>query len=52
LGKTTWGVRAVALAGVTALALTACGGGSSGGGGGDGGGEPAKGGTLTMLTPL
>ena len=54
MGKTTWGVRAVALAGVAALALTACGGSSGGGGnnGGTGGGTPVKGGTLTMLTPL
>ncbi len=51
--KTTWGVRAVALAGVATLALTACGGSSGGDDGGTtGGNEPVKGGTLTMLTPL
>lgn len=54
MGKSTWGVRAVALAGVAALALTACGGSSgSGSNGGDGdSGAPVKGGTLTMLSPL
>lgn len=51
MGKTKWGLRAVALAGVAALALSACGGDTDGGGGGTGG-EPRSGGTLTMLTPL
>lgn len=52
MGKTTWGVRAVALAGVAAMALAACGGSGSGGGNnGTGGSGPVKGGTLTMLSP-
>jgi peptide/nickel transport system substrate-binding protein len=51
--KTTWRARAVALAGVAALALTACGGGGDGGGGdNDAGSEPTAGGTLTILSPL